>query len=340
MKTKSARGFTLIELLVVIAIIALLVSILLPALGKARKLARQAKCNINIKQLGVAINSFANDKKEKIGTLTWNVRQPGTNQVFQVEAGGTYTAQYDYQAAVAEMIDLIRKYAPNYQDFPTGITAMPYQQFGHLALVPYLTKKLPDPVVICPEDYVSSELSADPKGTNQRIPSDLALPFRGSYAYAGGTWAPDVRDTSAGIGVSPVPGDAGQVQFFPLTRMGNRLMSQIVAPSRKAIMFEDYSWHTRYRATYYTHPTSNPSMLMGDGSARSVSRIDEVNPGGVLSKTPGGSIKIPATVTWVPTAGITNQPPWPDNVSTTQPARMMWTAGGLRGIDVGGAEPF
>jgi prepilin-type N-terminal cleavage/methylation domain-containing protein len=60
-RVKKQEAFTLIEMLVVIAIIALLLAIIAPALRKVRYQARVVICSSNLRQIGVAIHTYAND---------------------------------------------------------------------------------------------------------------------------------------------------------------------------------------------------------------------------------------------------------------------------------------
>lgn len=66
---RRQHGFTLIELLVVIAIIGILMSILMPALSRGKKQARQRKCESNQKQIGQAYEMYAGENGDYLPTV-------------------------------------------------------------------------------------------------------------------------------------------------------------------------------------------------------------------------------------------------------------------------------
>src|SRR6476646_10120250 len=72
MRRSRPRGFTLVELLVVIGIIALLMSILLPTLNKARESAKKVQCQSNLRQIGQAFVMYCNANKGKLPYSSWN----------------------------------------------------------------------------------------------------------------------------------------------------------------------------------------------------------------------------------------------------------------------------
>jgi prepilin-type N-terminal cleavage/methylation domain-containing protein len=78
------RGFTLVELLVVIGIIALLISILLPGLNKARESAKRVNCASNMRQIGLYIGMYATTYGNKIplGYLSFDTYVPGNSTIW------------------------------------------------------------------------------------------------------------------------------------------------------------------------------------------------------------------------------------------------------------------
>ncbi len=70
---RRERGFTLIELLVVVAVIAVLIGVLLPALGKARSAAQRVACASGQRQLVILFTSYAVDNKESYPMVMWGL---------------------------------------------------------------------------------------------------------------------------------------------------------------------------------------------------------------------------------------------------------------------------
>jgi prepilin-type N-terminal cleavage/methylation domain-containing protein/prepilin-type processing-associated H-X9-DG protein len=107
---KRQTGFTLVELLVVIGIIALLISMLLPALNAAREQANAAKCLSNLKQIGMAMAAYAADHKGYVvpGSIQWTTNGIGGNGGRGDESWGTMLVQWGYVKS-ASQIDFVGK---------------------------------------------------------------------------------------------------------------------------------------------------------------------------------------------------------------------------------------
>jgi prepilin-type N-terminal cleavage/methylation domain-containing protein len=93
---KSQKGFTLIELLVVIAIIAILAAMLLPALSSAKTQALKTQCRSNLRQLGIASYSYAQDNKDNFPDM---VQSTDSDM-----SGGTSNWPWDVPDYVANML--------------------------------------------------------------------------------------------------------------------------------------------------------------------------------------------------------------------------------------------
>lgn len=88
--TSGRSGFTLVELLVVIGIIALLISILLPSLNRARQYANLIKCQSNLRQIGMAVRVYASENQDY---APWG-DAPGVPALMSDGSTGTGTSIY------------------------------------------------------------------------------------------------------------------------------------------------------------------------------------------------------------------------------------------------------
>jgi prepilin-type N-terminal cleavage/methylation domain-containing protein len=134
MVRKSRGGFTLIEVLVVVAIVALLISILLPAMGAARERANSIRCMSNLKQIhqGLVLYAMDNDNAMPPGQGMQGTDGALLNVSITITPGQS-RVNYGYPAPIANPIwsDIyfVGKYAPNPASPPTGFGRAGYSGY-------------------------------------------------------------------------------------------------------------------------------------------------------------------------------------------------------------------
>jgi prepilin-type N-terminal cleavage/methylation domain-containing protein len=332
------RGFTLIELLVVVAIIALLIGILLPALSEARRAGKLAICTSNMKQLGVAMATYSADYQDRIFAFTW---RSGKDYSSYSDLNG---ANGDLQAAANQAVDILRRRADFQQSQLRRITNwIPHVYYTHLVIQDYLAARLPEKMVVCPEDKFRLTWQSGPKAPEW--PDSFSPVPRGSNGNSGKRWPYSssyqvVPATYDGSGVGSRISQANHNSYFVPgdCKLGNRKISDVDYPSQKVFMHDSHQRHYTKRQLYYAYEQARQPLLHFDSSV--VTRVTKRSNLGWQPNSPADPE--PTYFTYAPEMNDARYA-WEPPTASGEPSDTLagyyrWTRGGLKGIDFGGSE--
>jgi prepilin-type N-terminal cleavage/methylation domain-containing protein len=337
---RAGTGFTLIELLVVIVIIALLIAIVLPGLGKARKSARTAHCEANLRMFSTGFQNYTGDAKGLIASFSWqpNVMTPSDYTDNLIVPNGAL------QANARQAIDILRRINHD----PTLFTGNPSvnaadgifvaRNFTQLVLMDggYYGDRYPEPSCACSEDR---NLIQWQKLTPQQAQATLyAYPIGAPAAFA--PFFSSYQIVPAAFQDEKGPGQIYHVSYDYRyfywsyeTRLRPRPMDKVMFPAQKVVWFDMFDRHFYKRDIWFAYKEAKQPLAFFDGSV-SVRATRDANLGWQNEAGQQFANPQPSMVTYAP-AGYSDPPALN---SIAQPQYYRWTRGGLRGVDFIGSE--
>lgn len=348
---RSNRAFTLIELLVVIAIMTLLISIILPALGSARRAARRSVCMSNMRQFGVGYGTYAAENKDLIAQIS-----PGAPTIWfgmpdEPHAQGGYSLSY-IGVGARDLVQAVEGVTLGFWQQGVGIdfTSL-VEQHSHLGLFGYASDSLRMPIAVCPEDSVRAVWQ---KSTGAQIgesplkPTVLWytggttrnydwLPYASSYQLMPASFLKDKLGSLTGItqGRHYLQGTWHSAYIYAKgDAIGRRKLSEVVFPTQKVAMADSIARHDS-RERYFAFPEASQPLLFWDGSV-SVRKTRDANLGWNREEPTS-----PMSVRYQYRPDVF-EPPGPDGAGGSpvmvKGGYYKWTRGGLKGIDFGAGE--
>jgi len=182
------RAFTLVELLVVIAIIGTLIGILMPALSQSIKASRAASCGNNLKQIGLAMHSYADKRtKPSLPSIAWEVVAAGSKSGANLSSGlmDTYSspstgwAQWPMDAGFSWTVQIL----------PFAEQEVLYNKIGAVSTyngIPFGAYCNLNRLVYGEESYGSSWVPNPPSAAQDKGISEAAIPWAVCPARASG----------------------------------------------------------------------------------------------------------------------------------------------------------